>query len=364
MLKHTSLYTLHSELNAKMVEFAGYQMPLFYAKGILHEHRHCRSQAGFFDISHMGQGLMVGETAPIALERLVPSRISRLPVGKQKYTVLTNAHGGVIDDIMVTRLAGGLMLVVNAACKEKVFTYLNDTLKNTCEIKTLDDKSLFALQGPLVAALMQKWSPAAAQLTFLQTCSTHINGIACHISRSGYTGEDGFEISLANHDADALARFLLAEPGVEPIGLGARDTLRLEAGLCLYGHELTEAITPVEAGLRGLIDKNHEFPGADKILLQLQEDTETRRVGLSVKSKIPLRAGHLMTDANNQVVGQVTSGGFSPSLGKPIAMAQVNRHHASLGNTLYAQVRDEQIAVTVTRLPFIPHRYLRSMVTY
>lgn len=359
MPRQTPLYSLHLELNAKMVEFAGYQMPVHYPKGIIHEHLHCRTETGFFDISHMGQCLILGENAAQELEKLVPSDIRNLKIGQQKYTVLTNPNGGIIDDIIVTRTASGLMLIVNAACKNKDFAYLKSQLSD-CEFKELSQQALFALQGVTAAKIMEKFSPAAAQLTFMQASETEINGILCQISRSGYTGEDGFEISVSNKNAETLARLLLAEDGVEPIGLGARDTLRLEAGLPLYGHELNETITPVEAGLKWLVKKDHqEFPGAAKILQQLQHGSETIRVGLLVESKIPVREGCVISDAENNPVGYVTSGSFSPSLGKPIAMAQINRTYATLGNTLYTQVRNTRIAVTITALPFIPHRYRR-----
>ncbi len=359
MLKHTPLYNLHLELNAKMVEFAGYQMPVQYSNGIIHEHLHCRTQVGFFDISHMGQCLILGENSAAEFEKLVPSNIGNLKIRQQKYTVLTNHTGGILDDIIVTRTASGLMLIVNAACKDKDFAYLKSQLSN-CELKELPEQALFALQGPAASTIMEKFSPAASQLSFMQACETEINGIPCQISRSGYTGEDGFEISVANKNAEALARLLLAEKAVEPIGLGARDTLRLEAGLPLYGHELNETITPIEAGLKWLVKKGHQqFPGAAKILQQLQHGSETIRVGLLVDSKIPVREGCVISDAENNKVGYVSSGSFSPSLGKPIAMAQLNRNCAGVGNTLYTQVRNRQIAVTVTALPFVTHRYHR-----
>lgn len=359
MLKQTPLYSLHLELNAKMVEFAGYLMPVQYDKGIIHEHLHCRHQAGFFDISHMGQCLILGDTAASALERLTPSNITGLKPGEQKYTVLTNADGGVIDDIIITRIDTGLMIVVNAGCKNKDFTHLKNRLTD-CEFQELPNQALLALQGMAAATVMQRFSADATRLSFMQACRTEINGIACHVSRSGYTGEDGFEISVANEQAETLARLLLAEPEVEPIGLGARDTLRLEAGLCLYGHELNETITPVEAGLRWIIKKNHEqFLGAEKILQQLAQGAEKVRVGLLVDSKIPVREGSIITDSEDRIIGHVTSGSFSPSLGKPVALALLDKTAASPNNRLYAQVRKQKIAVTVTRLPFIPHRYYR-----
>jgi aminomethyltransferase len=358
MLKQTPLYPLHLELAAKMVGFAGYLMPIQYDKGILHEHHHCRTQAGFFDISHMGQCLILGDSAASELEKLAPSSLNKLKIGEQKYTVLTNLQGGIIDDIIVTRIEAGLILVVNAACKDKDFAHLKAHLSTQCEFKELPEQALIALQGKAAVTIMQKFSATAAKLRFMHACNTEINGIACHISRSGYTGEDGFEISVAHQDAEAIARLLLAEPEVEAIGLGARDTLRLEAGLCLYGHELNENITPVEAGLSWLINKEHaDFVGADIILQQYKQGTEKIRVGLLVDSKIPVREGCVITDDEDNIVGQVTSGSFSPSLGKPIAMALLNRD--AINKLLYATVRTQKIAVSVTKLPFIPHRYQR-----
>ncbi len=378
MLKQTPLYNLHLKLGAKMVPFAGYHMPLQYDKGIIHEHLHCRSQAGFFDISHMGQCLILGDSAAGELEQLTPSDITGLKTGKQKYTVLTNSDGGIIDDIIITRIGSGLMIIVNAACKDKDFAHLKGHLSGQSEFKELPDHALFALQGPLAATVMQKYSAAAAGLSFMQACETEINGIPCTISRSGYTGEDGFEISVANQYAEQLACLLLAEDAVEAVGLGARDTLRLEAGLSLYGHELNETITPVEAGLQWVIKKSFDsaqdrtfgfaqgepyniaqfkFPGADIILDQIQQGAQKIRAGLLVESKIPVRDGCEIINSEDIVIGYVTSGGFSPSLGKPVAMALIASAAAGLGNTLYAIVRDRKIAVTVTKLPFIPHRY-------
>ncbi|MFZ2171614.1 MAG: glycine cleavage system aminomethyltransferase GcvT [Methylococcaceae bacterium] len=388
MLKQTPLYHLHLELGAKMVPFAGYQMPVQYRHGIIHEHLHCRSHAGFFDISHMGQCLILGDSAAGELERLTPSNITGLKPGEQKYTVLTNHDGGIIDDIIITRIDSGLMIIVNAACKDKDFAYLKNHLSTHCDFKELPDHALFALQGPAAASIIGKFSVAAVELSFMHACATEINGIPCNISRSGYTGEDGFEISVANRYAEQLAYLLLAEDEVEAVGLGARDTLRLEAGLSLYGHELNEAITPVEAGLQWVIKKSFgsaqdkpfgfiqdksfgsgssersrtaqgKFPGAAKILNQLQNGSEKIRTGLLVESKIPVRDGSVITDSEDRVIGHVTSGGFSPSLGHPIAMALLERNSASLGKALFAIVRDRKIAVTVTQLPFIPHRYHR-----
>lgn len=360
MLKKTPLFNLHLELGAKMVPFAGYRMPVQYGNGTLHEHLHCRSHAGFFDISHMGQCLILGEDTVHELGQLVVSDISGLKPGQLKYTVLTNNDGGIIDDIIITRIESGVTIIVNAGCKDKVFKYLYSQLSDRCCFNELADQALLALQGPAAASIMQKFSAQAAKLSFMQACGTSINDIKCNISRCGYTGEDGFEISVGNHDAEQLARLLLAEDDVEPIGLAARDTLRLEAGLCLYGHEINESITPVEAGLNWLFKKNHNpFPGADKILAQLQRGSEQIRAGLLVTGKIPVRDGSEIYSSEGLAVGHVTSGGFSPSLGQPIAMALLARNVADVGNTLYAQVRDHRIAMTVTPLPFLPHRYHR-----
>ena len=357
MLKQTPLYNLHLTLGAKMVGFAGYQMPLHYRHGIIHEHLHCRSRAGFFDISHMGQCLITGDDAAARLERLTPSDITGLKLGAQKYTVLTNGEGGIIDDIIITRLNSRLMIIVNAACKDKDFAYFKSCLS---EFQELPDQALFALQGPAAATVIAQFSADAADLSFMQACETSIDGLPCAISRSGYTGEDGFEISVANTYAEQLARLLLAEDAVEPTGLGARDTLRLEAGLCLYGHELNETITPVEARLQWVFKKGHNpFPGADKILNQLLHGSDKIRAGLIVDSKIPVRDGAVIINHEDKPVGHVTSGGFSPSLGKPVAMALLDCDSANLGNTLYALVRDRKLAVTVTQLPFILHRYHR-----
>lgn len=356
-LKQTSLYLLHLELGGKMTAFAGYQLPIQYSTGIIHEHLHCRSRAGFFDISHMGQFLLSGEYAASELERLTPSNITNLKPGQQKYTVLTNDAGGIIDDIIVNRVENGVRLIVNASCKVKDFNYLTKRLPESCQLTELNEFSLFALQGPASAAVISKFSASAARLPFMSSCETEIAGIRCIVSRCGYTGEDGFEISVANNHAETLARLLLAEKEVKPIGLGARDTLRLEAGLCLYGHELNETITPVEAGLSWLINqKRNDYPGAEKILRQLKDGSENFRVGLIGDSKIPVREGCLIFDKEDNEIGAVTSGTFSPSLSKPVAMALLNKHHCEIGTQLLAEVRGQPIPVTVSALPFIPHR--------
>lgn len=358
MLKQIALHQLHLDLGGRMTDFAGYQLPIQYRNGIIYEHLHCRRHAGFFDISHMGQCLVLGDDVAEELERLTPSDIRGLNIGQQKYTVLTNDSGGIIDDIIITRIESGVMVVVNAACKDKDFTYLKQQLSGRCQFIELDEQSLFALQGPSAASIIRKYSKSAADLAFMTACETELDGNPCRISRCGYTGEDGFEISVANAFAEPLARLLLSEKEVIPIGFGARDTLRLEAGLCLYGHELNESITPVEAGLKWLIKKGlNNFPGADKIIKQYQQGSERIRVGLVVEDKIPVREGGELFNHKHNKIGHVTSGSYSPSLGKPIALAIIDRAYSVSDTTLYAEVRGRQVSLTVTPLPFIPHCY-------
>lgn len=356
-LKHTPLYKLHLALKAKMVPFAGYQMPVQYPDGIIKEHIHCRSQAGFFDISHMGQCLLSGVHIAEQLDKLVPTNIINLRVGQQRYSVLTTPEGGVIDDIIITRLENNFMLVVNAACMEKDFAYLQGNLDSLVQV--LPTQALFALQGPAAKDVMQELCAPACDLFFMQAIETKINNMECIISRSGYCGEDGFEISVTSEDAQQLAELFLGFQQVEPIGLGARDTLRLEAGLSLYGHELNDNISPVEAGLSWLIDKNkHDYPGAKIILQQLQQGAPRQRVALSIAGKIPVRESTKLYTENKQLIGVVTSGSFSPSLNKPIALGLIAGECAD--NSLYAYVRNKQIALKRTTSPFVPHRYQRA----
>ncbi len=356
-LKKTPLFDHHLALNAKMVSFAGYQMPVQYPLGIIKEHLHCRSQAGFFDISHMGQCLVKADDMAEQLDSLVPSNIKSLTCGQQKYTVLTNPDGGIIDDIIITRLEKEWLIVVNAACKDTDFAYLQDKLKG--QIQILDDQALFALQGPMAKDVMIELAEPACNLSFMQAIKTNINGIECIISRSGYCGEDGFEISVASQFAQELAELILSFQQVEAIGLGARDTLRLEAGLSLYGHELNSEISPVEGGLSWLIDKNkNNYPGADKINQQLQQGAPRKRVGLTISGKIPIREQQQIFSENDTLIGITTSGGFSPSLNKPIAMGLIEQSCSD--KTFYAFVRNKKIALQITPLPFVSHRYHRG----
>ena len=359
--RQTVLYQLHLDYGAKMVAFAGYQMPLQYKKGIIHEHQHTRSSAGFFDISHMGQIIISGTNVAGELEKLCPGNITGLQTGQQRYTVFTNEQGGVIDDLIITCLGDKYMIIVNAACKEKDLAHLQAHLSTDCNLQELSSHSLFALQGPEAAAIMQTFSANAAELSFMTACSTEIRGIPCHISRSGYTGEDGFEISVADEDAVRLAELLLAQDSIEPVGLGARDSLRLEAGLCLFGHELAESITPVEAGLQWIIKgQRSNYPGASIIQTQLQQGPKRKRVGVLPEGKAPVRAGSKIINAEGGVVGQITSGGYGPSVGHPIAMASIQSDEAYSGNKLFTNLRNRQVPLSISSLPFTPHRYYRK----
>ena len=356
-LNKTVLYDLHLQLGAKMVPFAGYEMPVQYQSGIIKEHLQCRSQAGLFDISHMGQCFISGDNVAAELEQLTPAKISSLAVNKQLYTVLTNANGGVIDDIIITRLADKYLIIVNAACKQNDFDYLQQQLSPDCQIQVLPEQALIALQGPSAMSVMQELNSKVSQLTFLHAIETSINDMPCIISRSGYTGEDGFEISIANKHAEDLAKLLLSFDQVLAIGLGARDTLRLEAGLSLYGHELNAINTPIDAGLQWLIQRTEGYIGAEAIKEQLAAGATFQRIGLIADSKIPVRDGSLLVNDQNENIGVVTSGGFSPSLGKPIALAQVGSLNED--RVFYTQIRNHKISLTKVDLPFVEHRYRR-----
>jgi len=353
----TALYDLHLELGARMVAFAGYDMPVHYSAGIIKEHQHCRTQAGFFDISHMGQCVLSGDNVASELEKLTPSTVSKLDVNKQLYTVLTNAKGGVIDDIIISRFASYYMLVVNAACKDKDYSHLRSSLAPSCTLEALTNQALFALQGPAAIDVMQQLSSRASQLGFMQTVQTQINDMDCVISRCGYTGEDGFEISVSNDHAEQLARLLLSFEHVLPIGLGARDTLRLEAGLSLYGHELNESLTPLDSGLAWLIQNRTGYLGFEAIQQQLLNGCDKQRIGLLIEGKMPVREQTDVITADNKTVGVITSGSFSPSLEQPIAIALIESNNTD--TTFYAQVRNHKITLHKTALPFIKHRYYR-----
>ncbi|MEE9344606.1 MAG: glycine cleavage system aminomethyltransferase GcvT [Methylococcales bacterium] len=367
-LNKTVLFDLHVELGAKMVGFADYHMPVSYKSGIIKEHLHTRKYAGLFDISHMGQIRLSGKNTGAELEKLVPGNIQGLKNQRQRYTVFTNQQGGIMDDLIVGRLDDGWMLVVNAACKQQDFDYLCQQLPSGCSPVLLEDQALLALQGPLAVEILESLIPeGSAAMPFMTTAQVVIATIPCQISRCGYTGEDGYEISVANNQAQALARLLLAHEHVQAIGLGARDTLRLEAGLCLYGHDIDTATTPVEAGLSWVIDRNYlkpdgkkpEFPGAQKILAEFQSMPDRKRVGILPLGRAPVREGVALYNQNKDQVGNITSGGFGPSVGSPIAMGYVTSEYSAIDTQLTAQVRGRNLDVKVVTLPFIPHRYYR-----
>jgi aminomethyltransferase len=371
-LEQTPLHALHVELGGKMVPFAGYAMPVQYGLGILKEHLHTREKAGLFDVSHMGQAFLSGpdhETTARAIEALVPGEVLKLGEGRLRYTMLLNEQGGILDDLMITRLAGAendgrLMLVVNAACKEADYAHLSKHLPDTVTLERADDRALLALQGPKAAEVLAKFCPDAAELGFMTAAPMTFNSIDCHVSRSGYTGEDGFEISVAAGDAEEVARALLGEADVEPIGLGARDTLRLEAGLCLYGHDIDETTSPVEADLVWSMSKRRReeggFPGADRIQKELREGPSRLRVGILPEGRAPAREGTEILDDNENRVGVVTSGGFGPSVGAPVAMGYVAAGQGNEGTKLALQVRSNAVPAKVAAMPFQPHRYFRK----
>jgi aminomethyltransferase len=367
-LARTPLYNLHVELGARMVPFAGYEMPVQYPSGVLKEHTHTRTQAGLFDVSHMGQVKLSGTGAAAALESLVPVDIADLPLNFQRYAVFTNEQGGVLDDLMVSNGGDHLFVVVNAACKQQAIAHMKKHLAGRCEVEELADRALLALQGPAAAAVMTRLAPETAKMIFMNTAKVTLVGAECFISRSGYTGEDGFEISVPNDKAEELARLLLAQPEVAPIGLGARDSLRLEAGLCLYGHDMDVNTTPVEASLAWALSKARRadgarpggYPGAEVILHQLAEGVARKRVGLLVKDRMPVREGAELVDAEGRVVGKVTSGGFGPTIGAPVAMGYVAFEQSKLGTSLQAIVRGKPVPVEVAKTPFTPQRYFRG----
>jgi len=362
-LNRTPLHDLHVSLGAKLVPFAGYEMPVQYPDGIMAEHRWTRESAGLFDVSHMGQLRIAGVDADAALERLVPGDLKGLGVGQMRYTLFTNDAGGVLDDLMATRVADGFLLVVNAACKHADLAHLQRGL-GAERVEARFDRGLLALQGPQAVAALGRHAPGAARLTFLTGGEMAVAGVPCFVTRSGYTGEDGFEIACPGERAAELARTLLAEPEVKPIGLGARDSLRLEAGLCLYGHDMDERTTPIEASLAWAIAKRRReeggFPGAEAILRQLREGAPRRRVGLKPEGRQPAREGTLVHDSAGAGIGVVTSGGFGPTVNGPVAMGYVAAAHAKIGISVQLMVRGKALPAAVAPLPFAPHRYFRG----
>lgn len=374
-LGKTPLTALNVALGGRMVEFAGYDMPVQFPEGVAKEHLHTRALAGLFDVGHMGQVVLRAksgkyEDAALALERLVPVDVLGLKPGRQRYGLFTDARGGILDDLMFANRGDHLFLVVNAACKSQDIAHLRAHLSEDCEIEELTERGLIALQGPAAEAALAKLAPQAAGMAFMDVRELTILGASCLVSRSGYSGEDGYEISVPSAQAEELAKALLADPDVHPIGLGARDSLRLEAGLCLYGNDIDTSTTPVAAALEWAVQKVRRtggaraggFPGAEVILPEFEHGASRRRVGLAAEGRAPIRAGaELFTDETAPApIGRVTSGGFGPTLGAPVAMGYVPTASAKPGTRLFAEVRGKRLPVVVATLPFITPRYKRS----
>jgi aminomethyltransferase len=373
-LKRTPLHALHVARGGKMVPFAGYEMPVQYPTGVLTEHLHTRSAAGLFDVSHMGQLALRPksgriEDAALALERLVPQDILAIPPGRQRYAQFTNEDGGLLDDLMVANFGDHLFLVVNAACKKEDEAHLHAHLSESCIIDSLGDRALIALQGPKAESALAKLGADVTAMKFMDSAPRKVAGFDCFVSRSGYTGEDGFEISVPSAQAEALVMMLLQNPDVLPIGLGARDSLRLEAGLCLYGHDIDTTTTPVEGAVEWSVQKSRRtggaraggFPGADKILSQFENGAARRRVGLCAQGRAPVREGALLfaDSASSEAIGNVTSGGLGPSLNAPVAMGYLPTSLSGNGTNVFAEVRGQRLPLHVAPMPFVPNTYKR-----
>ncbi len=373
-LLKTPLHDLHLELDARMVPFAGYSMPVQYPAGLMAEHHHTRTAAGLFDVSHMGQLRLAGPEAAAALETLVPVDVIDLPAGKQRYGLLLNDAGGIIDDLMFFNRdvgnGGDLFIIVNGACKAGDIAHIQRKIGKKCDVIPMPEMALLALQGPQAVTALQRLAPGVEKLVFMTGGRFAVAGCDCFLTRSGYTGEDGFEISVAAVQADKLARALLNQPEVKPIGLGARNSLRLEAGLCLYGNDIDTNTTPVEAGLNWAIQKVRRtggaraggFPGADKVLAQLSGASALprKRVGLVALERVPVRDHTLLHSPDNAQVGEVTSGLLGPTINQPVAMAYVSPEFASIGTRMNAMVRGKPVPMEVTTMPFVPAHYYRG----
>lgn len=374
-LLRTPLYGFHVERGARMVPFAGYEMPVQYPAGIMAEHRHTRAAAGLFDVSHMGQIELRAKSGRLddaarALETLVPVDVVGISEGRQRYALFTNAAGGILDDLMIANRRDHLMLIVNAACKNADLLYLRQHLETACDVALLPGRALIALQGPLAESALSRLAPEVAAMRFMDVRSVQIAGTVCEVSRSGYTGEDGYEIGIAADCVEKLAHALCDDRSVMPVGLGARDSLRLEAGLCLYGSDLDPTVTPVMASLEWAISKARRtggvraggFPGADIILRQMSDGVPRRRVGLRVEERAPVRGGAKLyaNDNSTETIGVVTSGGFGPSAQAPVAMGYVDRNASSTGNRIFADVRGNRVPLRVSDLPFVAHNYKRN----
>lgn len=373
-LKRTALYDLHTDLGAKMVPFAGYEMPVQYPPGVMKEHLHCRAAAGLFDVSHMGQVILRPKSgyladAARALETLVPVSILALAEGRQRYALFTDDDGGILDDLMVANRGDHLFLVVNAACKDADFAHMAAHLGADCDLEIISDRALIAVQGPAAEAALAQLNPAAADMRFMDVASLQLAGVECWISRSGYTGEDGYEISVPEAQAVALAQALLAGDNVQPIGLGARDSLRLEAGLCLYGNDIDTTTTPVEAALEWAMQKARRsggeraggFPGATRILAELAGGAPRRRVGILPDGRAPMRQGTELfaQREGGEPIGTVTSGAFGPSIQRPLSMGYVAIEHAADGTDIFGEVRGKRLPAHVAPMPFRASKYKR-----
>ncbi|SFU97759.1 aminomethyltransferase [Paenacidovorax caeni] len=367
----TPLNALHIELGARMVPFAGYSMPVQYPAGLMAEHLHTRQAAGLFDVSHMGQLKLVGPDAAAAFETLVPVDVVGLPEGKQRYGLLLNDEGGIMDDLMFfNQGCNTLFVIVNGACKVGDIAHIQARIGGRCQVVPMPDHGLLALQGPQAAAALARLVPGVEKLVFMSGGSFAWSGVELFITRSGYTGEDGFEISVPSAQAEALARVLLAQPEVKPIGLGARNSLRLEAGLCLYGNDIDTTTTPAEGALNWAIQKVRRtggaraggFPGADKVLAQIDDPAQLtrKRVGLIAKERVPVREPAVLENMDGQAIGQVTSGLLSPTLNQPIALAYVQPDYAAPGTEVFAMVRGKPVPMVVAPTPFVPTRYYRG----
>jgi aminomethyltransferase len=369
-LFQTPLNALHIELGARMVPFAGYSMPVQYPAGLMAEHLHTRTAAGLFDVSHMGQLRLVGPDAAAAFESLMPVDVIGLGVNKQRYGLLLNDEGGIIDDLMFVNRGDDIFVIVNGACKVGDIAHIQARIGQRCQVIPMPERALLALQGPQAVTALQRLLPGVEKLVFMTGAAHQWNGTSLYVTRSGYTGEDGFEISVPAEHAEALARALLAQPEVQPIGLGARNSLRLEAGLCLYGNDIDTTTTPVEAALNWAMQKVRRtggaraggFPGAGKILAQLDgtQPPQRLRVGLIAKERVPVREHVELQNAAGERIGEVTSGLLGPSINQPIALGYVQSGYAALGTQVQALVRGKAVPMEVAPLPFVPNRYFRG----
>ena len=369
-LLKTPLHALHLELGARMVPFAGYSMPVQYPAGLMAEHHHTRNAAGLFDVSHMGQLRLVGKDAAAAFETLMPVDVVDLAPGRQRYGLLLTPDATIIDDLMFVNRGDDIFVVVNGACKVGDIAHIKASIGSRCEVITMPERALLALQGPKAVDALKRLLPGVEQLVFMTGGAFTWEGAQLFVTRSGYTGEDGFEISVPDTRADAFARALLGQPEVKPIGLGARNSLRLEAGLCLYGNDIDTSTTPAEAALGWAIQKVRRtggaraggFPGADKLLAQLQGTTPParKRVGLVALERVPVREHTELQDSQGRRIGEVTSGLLGPTIDKPVAMGYVDAAHAALGTRVNAIVRGKPVPMEVSAMPFVPHRYHRG----